>query len=127
MSNPYQFTKGEPGEGQTTASAPQGNGLAVAGLVLGIIALVLFWVPFLNWVLAILGIVFGAVGMSKGKKVGKGRGMGMAGLILGLISLIGGTIFFFYALKKAEEDLRRDFRMELRNNSSVIAPTPTRA
>src|ERR1700761_3425224 len=31
-----------------------GNGMGVAGMVLGIIALVLFWVPFLDVVLAIL-------------------------------------------------------------------------
>jgi len=37
------------------------NGMAVAGLVCGIIGLVFFWFPILGMVLAALGIIFGGV------------------------------------------------------------------
>ena len=68
----------------------QGNGIAVAGMVLGICALVFCWIPFLNWVLGLLGIIFGALGISRGNKVGTGKGMALAGLICGIIgSLLG--------------------------------------
>jgi hypothetical protein len=72
----------------------QGNGLAVAGLVMGILAVVLCWVTIINFVLGVLGIVFGAVGMAKAKKIGgKNRGMALAGLILGVIGIILGVVF----------------------------------
>src|SRR5437667_288484 len=69
----------------------QGNGIAVAGMVLGICALVLCWIPFLNWVLALLGIIFGALGVSRGNKVGTGKGMAIAGLICGIIGALLGV------------------------------------
>ena len=44
---------------------PASNGLAVTALVLGIVALVLSWIPFLPYPLAILAIVFGVIGRNK--------------------------------------------------------------
>jgi hypothetical protein len=76
---------------------PQGNGLAVAALVLGIISIVFSWVPFFDWLLAILAIIFGAVGISAAnKRGGVGKGMAVAGLILGLITVVIGIIFVIY-------------------------------
>lgn len=54
------------------------SGMAIAGFVLGIIALLTSFLPIINnfsFFLAILGMIFGIVGMvgiSKGKKSGKG-------------------------------------------------------
>jgi hypothetical protein len=93
-----QFSPVDPAQ-----STPQGNGLAVAGLVLGICGLVLCFLPFLGWVLAILGIVFGAVGMNKANKVGRGKGLAIAGLICGAIGLILGVGIFIAALQAAKE------------------------
>ncbi|MBA3539291.1 MAG: DUF4190 domain-containing protein [Deltaproteobacteria bacterium] len=100
--NPYGFTAG-PGPapmGQPQQQQPQGNGLAVAGMVLGIIALVLCWVPILSQILALLAIIFGAIGNGKANKVGKGKGMAMAGLILGIISLIAGISLIAWAVQQ---------------------------
>jgi hypothetical protein len=81
----------------------QGNGMAVAGLVLGILGAVLFFVPFIGWILAILGIIFGAVGNSKANKIGgKGKGMAIAGLVLGLIGLVVGVGLFVKAYMDAK-------------------------
>ena len=70
---------------QTPGSGGGGKGLAVAALVLGITA----FFPgcclagiYGNWVLAILAIVFGVVGMK-----GAGSGMAKAGLILGIVAI----------------------------------------
>lgn len=80
--------------------------MAVAGLVLGIIGAVLFFVPFIGWILAILGIIFGALGNSKASKIGgKGKGMAIAGLVLGLIGLIAGIGTFVWALGEAKKDM----------------------
>ncbi|MEV0095448.1 DUF4190 domain-containing protein [Streptomyces sp. NPDC050738] len=58
------------------------NGLAVAGLVCGIVGLIFF-----SSVLGPLAIVFGAVGMKQAAVKG-GRGMAKAALILGIVDLV---------------------------------------
>jgi len=68
---------------------PQGNGIAVASLVLGICALVLFFLWFLAPILGLLAIIFGALGISKANKIGgKGKGLAIAGLITGVLGLL---------------------------------------
>lgn len=72
--------------------------MSVVSLIFGIVSLVLCWFPGINWialVLSILGIVFGAIGMSKAKKAGKGAGAATAGLVLSIIATVFGGIFFF--------------------------------
>lgn len=59
------------------------TGLSVASLILGIIAvLCLFEHGILNFICAILAIIFGAIGRKKGAK-----GIGTTGMVLGIISL----------------------------------------
>lgn len=82
-----------------TASLPQAtakkstSGLAVAGLVLGLIALLSCWIPFFNVVttsLAILGLVFAIIGIvaTAPAKPKGGRGIAIAGTVLCAISLV---------------------------------------
>jgi hypothetical protein len=71
--------------------------------VLGILGLVFCFVPFFGWVLAILGIIFGAVGMNKANKVGRGKGLAVAGLICGVLGLLAGIGIFIAALQAAHE------------------------
>jgi TRAP-type C4-dicarboxylate transport system permease small subunit len=71
-----------------------GNGYAIAALVLGLVSLILSWFPGVNWVLAALAIIFGAVGISTaGRRGGVGRGMAMAGLVLGVVTAVLGIVF----------------------------------
>lgn len=80
---------------------PQGNGMAVAGLVLGIISIVLFFLSWIDAIIGILAIIFGAIGMSKANKIGgKGKGMAMAGLICGVIGVIISIAITVWALKQ---------------------------
>ncbi len=77
---------------QPPAAAPS-NGLAVTALVLGILALVFFWLPFLGWIPAILGLIFGLIAMQRNE----GRGMAVAGVVCSAIALAI-KIWFWIAL-----------------------------
>lgn len=81
--------------GYAYAAPQQGNGLAVAALVLGILSLILSWLLVVDFILAVLAIIFGAVGISTAnKRNGAGKGMAIAGLVLGLITIALGIIFW---------------------------------
>ena len=58
------------------------SGFSIASLVLGIISVILFCIPYISIPGSILAIIFGAIGKSKG-----GRGMAIAGLVLGIIAI----------------------------------------
>lgn len=63
----------------------QKNGKAVASLVLGIISLVLMFIPYGGWVGLILGIVGIILGISAKKEAPSG--MATAGLVLSIIAV----------------------------------------
>jgi hypothetical protein len=77
-----------------TGSARQTSspGIGTAGFVCGVLAVVFALVPLLNIILApilgILGIVFGAVGMSQAGKRNAPSGLSRAGGILGVVSFV---------------------------------------
>jgi hypothetical protein len=62
------------------------NGMATASLVLGILGVVLFW--FVGFVMSILAIVFGGIGISRANAGAPGKGAAIAGLILGIAGLL---------------------------------------
>ena len=64
---------------------PPASGYAVASLVLGILSIVLWWIPIVNIIISILGLVFAIIT----KKRGNRGGMGTAGLVCSII----GTVF----------------------------------
>ena len=70
-----------------------GKGAAVASLVLGIIAVVLWFFGYTSIVSVILGIV-GLVCAGNAKKAGFMGGLRTAGFVLSLIGRIGGGIAF---------------------------------
>ncbi|HTR56237.1 MAG TPA: DUF4190 domain-containing protein, partial [Kofleriaceae bacterium] len=101
------------------AAPQQGNGLAVASMVLGILAIVFFWLGPLCWILAVLAIIFGAIGIGKANKVGKGKGMAIAGLACGLLGVlisVAVIFLFFSAAKDVDKELRR---MEKENRQQM--------
>lgn len=61
----------------------QGNGLAIAGLVCGIIGLF-----FLTVILGPLAIIFGGINWSKADKGARYRGMAIGSVVLGVIDLV---------------------------------------
>lgn len=65
--------------------------MGIASLILGIISLVLGWIPFvcfLMFILAVIGLVLGIVDtIKKNKTEDKKRGISIAGLIISAISI----------------------------------------
>lgn len=96
MSAPYQQPQ-QPAYAPYPATPPQGNGFAVASLVLAIFGIVVGVIPFfiglvLSFVPCILGITFGILGINRAGKLPDRRGFGMA--LAGLI--IAGINFLLY-------------------------------
>jgi hypothetical protein len=68
------------------APTPQTNGLATAGLILGILPT------------GIIGLIFSILGLNRAGKIGGvGKGKALVGLILSILWIAGGTIFFVAA------------------------------
>jgi len=83
----------------TTTTVEAKNSMATASLVLGIIAAILAFIPLMgifSWILAILAIIFGGIGLSKVSKTGLGKGKSITGLVLGIFSII--LNIFYYAI-----------------------------
>ena len=67
---------------------PKSSGMAVASMVLGIIAVVLFCFWYVSIPCAILAIILGIVARNKAKRgEADGQGMATAGLVCGIISI----------------------------------------
>lgn len=59
------------------------NGLGTAGFIIALIALIFCWVPVLDWILWILGVIFSLIGVFKAP-----RGLAIAGLVISFIGII---------------------------------------
>lgn len=68
-------------------------GLYTAGLVLGIVAICLFFVPFIPFICGLLALIFGAVVYSKGYKKIIPMFLGTLGILITIIEVILLLIF----------------------------------
>jgi hypothetical protein len=59
--------------------------MAYLALAFGVLSILIFWIPFVGLLFALLGIVFGAIGMNSAE-----RGLAIAGIITGVVGLILG-------------------------------------
>lgn len=70
-------------ENSTVATGTRSNGLAIAGLVCGLVGLLLA-----NFILGPLAIIFGGVGWSRANKGASHKGMAIAAVILGVVDIL---------------------------------------
>lgn len=86
---------------QQNATSEKGKGLGVAGMVIGIVALVWSLIPILGagaWWVALVGLILSAVGFFMAKGAGNTkRGMMITGIVLNIIALAI-AIFWIYSI-----------------------------
>ena len=87
---PYQYGAPPPPPYHGYPTPPAGNGKAVAGLVFGILSIVLCLLSLFDGVLVILGLIFSLIALGESKdRRGSGRGLAIAGLVC---TIIGGLL-----------------------------------
>jgi hypothetical protein len=83
------------------SEAKQSNGMATASLILGIVSIVTFFMPYLAVVCAILAIIFAVVAKNKIKansELAHTKGAATGGMITGIIGLIISVIVIVIAV-----------------------------
>jgi hypothetical protein len=84
----------------------QTNGLAIAGMILGIASLVLFFLSVFAAIIGVVGLILSFIGLNKSKQMGgTGRGMAIAGIVTSAAGIAIGVILFIIGLQAAS-DLR---------------------
>ena len=77
------------------------SGECVAGMVLGIIAVVISWIPFAG-LIGVIGLILSIVGMRKARAEGRnGYGMGVTGLVCSIVALVPAVIIMIVFLSAA--------------------------
>lgn len=84
------------------------NGLALASMILGIVALSIAWIPFvvvLGAVCAVLAVVLGVVALRRARHTAHGKGFAIAGLVTGLLAsalCVVGVVFSFAVVRAVD-------------------------
>lgn len=100
---------GYPGQPQAYGRPTARNGLAITSMVLGILGLVTCWLTFPGIILGILAIIFGGIGIARGRSDRvSNKGMAIAGLITGLIAVIVGSVLLVLAIQ-ISNDCRQQY------------------
>ena len=68
---------------QTNQTEKRSNGIGTAGFILALLGVIFSWIPILNWILWIIGLILSFVGVFK-----KPKGLAIAGLCLSLLGII---------------------------------------
>lgn len=88
-----------------------GRGLALAGLILGIVALVLFWIPLVNYVslvLALVGLGLSIASLVIVRRRASGKGLSIAAVIVSAVALVAAilaTVFWSSLFNTVDENL----------------------
>jgi len=96
-----------------------GKGFGIAGFILGVIALIISFIPCLGmWALipGIIATIFSAIAISQATKTNTARGLIIAALI---ISIIGTSIaaWQLYLLQKTKTEIENSFNETFGNSS----------
>ena len=85
------------------------NGIAIAGFIIGLSSVFLYFIPIFGLIVCILAVILSSVGLAKSNKVKRERGKGInkgfsiAGLVLGIVFLISSLKIHFEYDKLADK------------------------
>ncbi len=112
-------------ENNTTTNANGGKTMGIAGLVLGILAAVLSFVPCLGmWAIVpgIIGLILSAIAMMQAGKTNSPKGMAIGGLICSIIGIIIAA-YWIYALYFAAATLGHEFKDAMEKSGAMDSLT----
>jgi hypothetical protein len=76
-----------------------GAGMAITALILGILALLLFWTIVGGVLFGIVALILGPIASGRAKRgVSSGRGMAITGAILGLVGLLASIALIIFGV-----------------------------
>ena len=87
--------------------APKHSGLAIASLVIGIIGILISWIPGVGLGLPFIGLILAIVALVMAKKKLQKKGVAIAGLVLSILGFIIAlvmTIFFGLIISEVSEN-----------------------
>lgn len=104
-----------PAPGAPVPPSPQdstrGNAMAITGFVVAVVALVLCFIPIINnfaFFLALVGLVFGIIGLVRTRKGAPRKGLAIASIIIAVLSgagVLASQAFYSSALDSLSDDL----------------------
>lgn len=90
---PQQSADGTPAYTAPQPAPARSNALAVTALVLGILAILLFWTVLGGILLGLLAVVFGILGVRRARGgAAPRRTMSIVGAVLGALGLVASTV-----------------------------------
>jgi hypothetical protein len=86
------------------------TGFAVAALVLGIVGVLLSWLPFLGLVMGVLAVVFGIVAVRRSRRspTKPDYGKAVTGIVTGCLAVVAGIAFFALAVATWDDSSEAD-------------------
>jgi len=116
----------------TPTMEPQNKGMAITALVLGIIAILGSWIPFISIgsaLIGIAGIVVGSIAISKAvKRTAGGKTMAVIGTVLSGVAIIAAIISTtagVMAVKDASDEIETNFKITTEKPTAEAASTAT--
>ncbi|MFM7022309.1 MAG: DUF4190 domain-containing protein [Flavobacteriales bacterium] len=97
-------------EQTTTTKTSAGKGLGITALVVGIVGLIVSFIPCVGaWgiVPGILGVVFGAVSLAQASKGNGAKGLGVAGLVLSILAVAVALYQIFVVIPAAKAETEK--------------------
>lgn len=133
QNNYQQTSQTQPSPSQYVPPIPPSkSGIAIAGFIFGLIAILTSFIPIVNnfsMLLAVLGLIFGIVGLagiSRGKKSGKG--LAIAAIVICVVSgaiVVGTQSMFSAALDEATSATTTNVTSSSNQDSSSSSSTST--
>jgi len=105
-----------PNNNQFPANVPQsqnqGSGLGIAGFILVLVSILLFWLPFITSLLWLAGLILSLIAHSQAKSSNRNNNLAKAGWIIAIVSGTLYVILLIFGLFILEEEQYNIFEQQ---------------